>query len=102
MPAARPSQTESPFRESSALAEVRLADLLVRLQLRGLALQRDAAGLEDVAAARDVERHQGVLLDKEDRSPLLVDLDDRLEDAVDEDRREPHRRLVEHEQLRPG
>ena len=58
------------------------------------------ARLEHVATVGDVERHQGVLLDEQDRRALLVDLDDDLEDLLDEDRREPHRRLVEQEQVR--
>ena len=39
--------------------------------------ERDRPGLEHVAAVGDVERHQRVLLDEQDRRPLLVDLDDR-------------------------
>jgi hypothetical protein len=34
--------------------------------------------------------------------PLLVHLEDRLEDALDEDRREAHRGLVEEQELRAG
>ena len=63
--------------------------------------RRDPAGLEHVAAARRVERHQRVLLDEQDRRPLLVDLPHDLEDPLDEDRRQPHRGLVEQQQLRP-
>ena len=57
-------------------------------------------GLEHVAAVRGVERHQRVLLDEQDRRALLVDLLDDVEDPLDEDRREPERRLVEQQQLR--
>ena len=64
--------------------------------------ERDLAGLEDVAVVGDLERHRRVLLDQEDGRPLLVDVDDHLEDALDEHRREPHRRLVEKQQARPG
>ena len=62
--------------------------------------QHDLAGLEHVAALGDVEREVRVLLDQQDRRALLVDLGDRLVDALDEDRRDAHRRLVEQQQLR--
>ena len=48
----------------------------------------------------DLERPHGVLLHQEDRRAGRVDLQDGLEDRVDEDRREPERWLVEHEELR--
>src|SRR5215212_12067315 len=60
-------------------AEVRLLNLLVLLQALGVVRKRDRPRLQNVAAARDVERHQGVLLDEEDRRPLRVDLADDLE-----------------------
>ena len=56
------------------LAEVGLAHLLVVAQRLGVVGERDAAGLEHVAAVRRVERHQRVLLDEQDGRPLLVDL----------------------------
>src|SRR4051794_24811160 len=56
-------------------------------------------GLEHVAAARHVERVVGVLLDEHDRRALRVDLAHHLVDAVDDDGREPERRLVEQQQL---
>src|SRR3954447_26587725 len=84
------------------LAEVGLAHLLVLAQRPCRVGERDPARLEDVAARGDVEGHQRVLLDEEDRRALLVDLHDDLEDPLDEDRRETHRWLVEEEQLRPG
>ena len=79
-----------------------LPDALVRAQRLRVVRERDRAGLEHVAAAGDVERHQGVLLDEQDRGALLVDLDDDLEDPLDEDRREAHRRLVEEQERRVG
>src|SRR5204863_8826480 len=84
----------------SGRAEVRLLYVLVLLQLLGVVGERDRSCLQYVAPAGDVEGHQGVLLDEEDRRPLRVDLADDLEDPLDEDRREPHRRLVEQQQLR--
>ena len=62
--------------------------------------ERDRAGLEHVASVGDVEGHQRVLLDEQDRRALLVDLDDDLEDLLDEDRGQPHRRLVEQQERR--
>jgi hypothetical protein len=43
---------------------------------------------------RDRERHGGVLLDQQDRHALAVDIDDRVEDLLHEDRRRAHARLV--------
>src|SRR5204863_7466099 len=79
----------APARAASGLAEVRLANLLVRLQRGRVVGEDDAPRLEHVAAVRRVERHQRVLLDEQDRRPLLVDLLDDVEDSLDEDRREP-------------
>src|SRR5260221_1259914 len=59
----------------------------------------DRAGLEDVRAVCDLERLRRVLLDEEDRDALRVDLADDLEVRLDEDRREPERGLVEHQEL---
>src|SRR5581483_2143285 len=75
---------------SSVLAEVRLADVLVLAERLGIVREGDRAGLEDVAAVGDLERHQRVLLDEQDRGALLVDLDHDLEDLLDEDRRQTH------------
>src|SRR6185503_6881439 len=57
-------------------AEVGLADVFVLFELLGVVGEGDRAGLEDIAAAGDVERHQRVLLDEQDRRPLRVDLAD--------------------------
>ena len=59
-------------------------------------------GLEHVAASRDGQRHGGVLLDEQDGHALPVDGLHGLEDLLHEDRRQPHRRLVEQQQPRPG
>jgi hypothetical protein len=71
-------------------------------QLGRLPREDDSAGLQDVAAVRDRERHVRVLLDYEDRHAGLVHLLDDLEVPLDQDRRETHRRLVHQQQLRPG
>src|SRR4029079_7589718 len=77
-------------RRRLGLAEVGLPDLLVGPGLLGVVGERDAAGLEDLAALGALQRHERVLLDEQDRRALLVDLLDDLEDLLDEDRREPH------------
>src|SRR6266540_1830769 len=81
-------------------AQVRPLYIVVLLECLRIVGEGDLARLQHVAAAGDVERHQGVLLDEQDRRPLRVDLADDLEDPLDEDGREPHRRLVEEQQLR--
>ena len=83
-----------------ALAEVGLPNLLVLGEGLRVVRERDRPRLHHVTAVGDVERHERVLLDEEDRRPLLVDLDDDLEDPLDEDRRQAHRRLVEEQELR--
>src|SRR5262249_12063944 len=49
---------------------------------------------------RDLQRIVDVLADQKDGHTLVGDLDDHAEDLVDQDRRQPQRRFVEHEQLR--
>ncbi len=48
----------------------------------------------------DLERELGVLLDQQDRDAFARDLQHRFEDLLHHQRREPHRRLVEQQQLR--
>src|SRR6266576_1177668 len=67
-------------RQRLRLAEIRLAYLLVLRQRFRLVGERHASGLEHVAAIGDLERHQRVLFDEQDRGSLLVHLEDRLED----------------------
>ena len=59
-----------------------------------------APGREDVAAVGDRQRDVRVLLDDEHRDTRVVHLLDDLEAALDEHRREAHRRLVHQQQLR--
>src|SRR4051812_45999708 len=80
--------------------QVRGLHALVVAQVLGRVGEHHVAGLEHVAPGRDVERVVGVLLDEHDRRALRVDLADDLVDAVDDDRREPERRLVEEQELR--
>ena len=46
-----------------------------------------------------MQRHVGVLLDQQDSDPLLVDLPDDLEDIAHDQRRQPQRRLIHHDEL---
>src|ERR671911_725661 len=95
---AEPSQTNvsqsaavpMTARYISSCSQIRLLDLGVLPQSRGLVRERHAAGLENVGPLGDVEREVGVLLDQQDGGALLVDLGDRLVDALDEDRRDAH------------
>ena len=66
----------------------------------GRALQAQAARLEHVGVVGDPQRGQRVLLDQQHGDALLADLLDRLEDDVDQHRRQAHGRLVEQQQLR--
>src|SRR5207247_8502372 len=89
-------------RGPSDLAEVRATDVRVGSQPVGRVGIDHPTRLEDVAALGDVQRLEGVLLDEQDRRPLRVDLLDDREDLLDEDRRQPERRLVEEEQAGPA
>src|SRR4029077_7839578 len=82
------------------LPKIRLSHLFVPEKRLRVVRERHLAGLEDVAAARHPQPPHRVLLDEQDRRALLVDLQDRLEDPLDEDRGKPHRRLVQQEQPR--
>src|SRR5919198_4916224 len=93
---------DRPAIAPSLLAEVRLADLLVGEQARGVVLEDDPAGLDHVAAVGQAQGLGRVLLHQQDGGALLVDLPDGVEDALDHDRGQPHRRLVEQQQLRLG
>src|SRR4051794_14174523 len=82
--------------------QVRGLHALVVAEVRRRVVERHMPGLEHVAALRHVERVVRVLLDEHDRRALLVDLADHVVDAVDDDRRQAERRLVEEQQLRLG
>src|SRR5205085_8242390 len=85
-----------------SLTEIRLANVLVRREIRRLSLEDDAARLEHVAAMRDGKRHVRVLFDEENGRARLVDLGDRRKDRAHEKRREPERRLVHQQHARPA
>src|SRR5215212_408084 len=84
----------------SSRSQVCPLDLGVLPQGGGLVGEGHGAGLEHVGTRGDVEGEVRVLLHQQDRRSLLVDLRDRLVDALDEDRRDSHRRLVEQQQRR--
>src|SRR5215218_626460 len=69
-----------------SVPQIRLPDAFVRAQLRARALQDDVADLEQVRAARQLERRVRVLLDEEDgQSLLLVQPPHEPEELVDDD-----------------
>src|SRR3954453_15938370 len=80
--------------------QIRFAQVLVLEQLAGAALEDQPDRREDIAAVGDRQRHVRVLLHDQHGDPRLVDLLDDLEAPLDEDRREPHRRLVHEQKLR--
>src|SRR5262249_45879523 len=80
------------------LAEVGLAHEVRPQKLSGRGLQHDASGLHHVAAVRNAERHPRVLFDEQDCRALTVDVLDDAKDRLDQDRCQPHRRLVEQEE----
>src|SRR5262249_16951996 len=82
-------------------AEVCLSQILVLDQIRGLPLEDEPSGREDISAVGDRERDIRVLLDHEHGDTSSGHLLDDLEASLDEDRSEAHRRLVHQHQLRP-
>jgi hypothetical protein len=64
------------------------------------ARQANSPVLEYQAARAELEPGAGVLLDQQDRPPLLVHQPDHPEDGLARGRVEPDRRLVEHDQRR--
>src|SRR5919109_3560193 len=84
-------------------AEIGGLDAAVADELLRRPLRLDAPDPHQVRAVAARERLVDVLLDEQDRHPLLVaEADDQLEDEPDELRREAERRLVEEQELRPG
>src|SRR4051794_6045968 len=69
-------------------------------QILAAAVERDASGLDDIAVVGQRQGGLRILLDEQDRRSLLLQFADDGEDALHHDRRQAHRRLVEHEQLR--
>src|SRR5215813_13382709 len=83
-------------------AEIELLDVLVLAQRLGLAVEHHAAVFEHIAVTRVFQRHAGVLLREQERHRLLgVEIADDFENLLDQLRREPHRRFVQQDHLRP-
>src|SRR6516164_4263624 len=83
-------------------AEIELLDVLVLAQCLGLAVEHHAAVLQHIAVTRVLQRHAGILLREQERHRLLgVEIADDLENLLDQLRREPHRRFVQQDRLRP-
>ena len=74
--------------------QVSLLNHRVLAEVGGGVLQYDLSGLQYVAASGDGKRHQGILLNEQDRRSLFVDALDGLEDGLYEDGSETHRRLI--------
>src|SRR5688572_17244179 len=83
-----------------SFSKIGFADFSIVQQHRGFAGKRDEPALQHVAAMARLEREARVLLDQEHRHALGGDRANHLEDLLDHERREPHARLVEQEQLR--
>src|SRR5581483_11557646 len=86
----------------SAALEVRLPDLGARQQLLARAAHGDEAADHYIGAMRELERMEGVLLDKEDGHPLAVQLADHVEDLLDDEGGEAQRGLIEQQELGPA
>src|SRR5574341_492365 len=85
---------------SSSQPEVGGADLGIAQELLARPLGHDLTILQDVAAVRELEGAENVLLHEEDRGAPPVDLMNVLEDGGDKHRGEAERRLIKHQE--PG
>ena len=98
------SSTSACARRVSARAafEIGGAHLGIGQQFLAGAAHRHQAVDHHIAAVGELQRVEGVLLDQEDGQPLfLVQLADGVEDLLDDQRRQPERRLVQQQQLGP-
>src|SRR5690606_31044670 len=90
-------------RHPRAMAQVELADVLVRGQPLAIAVENDAAVLDDIAVVRELERDLCVLLDEEDgHAQLVADGAEAAGELLDDERRQPEGQLVDQQQLRRG
>src|SRR5579884_2960972 len=71
-------------------------------EVRGGTGVDDAPAVEHVGAVGEAQREQRVLLDEHDGDPRLLELGQDPIDVLDDERREPLRRLVDQEQPRVG
>src|SRR5690606_39216939 len=84
------------------LAEVGLPYALMAHERVGIVREHDLTRLQHIPAMRYRERHERVLLDKQYRGALGIDVLHDPEDLFDQDRREPHGRLVQEQHLGVG
>src|SRR5260370_4777484 len=81
-------------------AEIGVKFIHVALQLRvGKAID-DLAVFDDVVAVRDGGGEAEILFDQKDREPLFLEPRDGMADLLDDDRRKPLGRLVQHQKPR--
>ena len=71
-------------------------------QLFARAFLHDSPGLQDIAAIADFQGFADVLFDQQDGGPLVVELADDFHDGLDQEGRQPHGRLVQHQQAGAG
>ena len=92
--------TDRRTSDHPTLAEVRVDQArALGIERVGALLERDLAAGEHVHAVADAQREIDALLDDEQRPPLVAQLEQRLGDRVDRERREAERRLVEQQEL---
>src|SRR5262245_29220914 len=99
--AGRSKGPDGPFSPAWLAAEVGGANQVRPQKLRRRTARDQAAALEDVSVVGDRERLGDVLLDQEDGHVLVADAPDERHHLIDEPRRQPERRLVQHEHARP-
>src|SRR4029079_19538574 len=97
----RPRRRRSGSRERRGSCEVRRYDLVGVLGIREPKRHAQLTADEHVGAVGQGDRVERTLLDEQDRDAALADTAQRLEDAVDRERREPKPRLVEEQELGP-
>src|SRR4029079_232679 len=79
---------------AARLAQIELLDVGMAEQARLVAVEHDAAVLQDVAVVGDLERDRRALLDQQDGdAELALDLQQARHEVVDHDRRQDGRQL---------
>src|SRR5262245_19022017 len=90
------------LRESALKPEICALQALVAEQVPGRALEDHPPALEHAPAVREGQGLTYVLLDQENGHAVAVDRANGVEDLRDQHGRETERRLVEHQDSRPG
>src|SRR5262245_31292595 len=89
-------------RAAASLAQIELLDVGMTAQPSAVAVEHNAAVLQDVAVVGDSERNGGALLHQHHGKPeLALDLNEPGHEVVHDDRRQPQGQLVHQQQLRP-